>query len=156
MATPKRKLDDRHLRLLYKGGRCAVCGLSIQAVERRFMTSKCTFEFNHIDPSQKSPSYEKLMKRVPSTAQFDELDKCNLLCRVCHGVWTNQRLKGTITLPIVTPNGRVESHSIPFHGILELRRGSHISTHSATHPAISMPTVINSERVRVAFCSGLS
>src|SRR4051812_25410231 len=90
-SKPVRKVDDRHLRLEYLGGRCVICHRCIKAVERRYLTSKGTFEFNHIDPSQKSPIYEKLIRRVISAAQLDELDKCNLLCRVCHGIWTNQR-----------------------------------------------------------------
>jgi hypothetical protein len=80
--------------LEYLGGRCVICRHSIAAVERRFLTSRGAYEFNHIDPSQKSPIYEKLIRRVISAAQLDELDKCNLLCRICHGIWTNQRLNG--------------------------------------------------------------
>jgi hypothetical protein len=116
-------MDDRHLRLHYKGGRCEVCGRSVKAVERRFMTSKGTFDFNHIDPKQKSPSYKALMKRVLSKEQLDELDKCNLLCRICHGVWTNQQLSGDVTVTLQLPDGRTVLRKFPFHGMMEINNG---------------------------------
>jgi hypothetical protein len=121
-SKPSRKVDDRYLRLEYMGGRCAVCRRSIAAVERRFLTSKGTFEFNHVDPARKSPIYEKLIRRVLSAAQLHELDKCNLLCRICHGVWTNQRLRARGRITLTLPDGRVVKKSIRWHGLMEIRK----------------------------------
>jgi hypothetical protein len=120
---PVRKVDDRHLRLEYMGGRCAICRRGIKAVERRYLTSKGAFEFNHIDPSRKSPIYVKLIRRMISAAQLDELDKCNLLCRICHGIWTNQRLKGKSQVTIALPDGRVVKKRLRHHGLIEFQNG---------------------------------
>ncbi len=58
MRTRRKSADDRHLRLEYMGGRCAIFRRSINAVECRYLTSKGTFDFNHIDLNQKSrPRY---------------------------------------------------------------------------------------------------
>jgi hypothetical protein len=119
---PVGEVDDRHLRLDYMGGRCSICRRSIKAVEHRYLTSKGTFEFNHIDPIQKSPIYKKLIRRAISSDQLDELDKCNLLCRVCHGAWHNQRLRGKSTFTITLPDGRVVKKRVPFHGLIEFHK----------------------------------
>ncbi len=120
---PVKRIDDRHLRLEYKGGRCVICGLTIKVTERRFFTSKGTFEFNHIDPSQKAPDYSKLIRRVVSTTQLDELDKCNLLCRLCHGVWTNQRLTGSLSFTHTLPDGRTVTKDFLNHRMIESYKG---------------------------------
>ena len=116
------KIDDRHLRLAYKGGRCAICRRSVATVERRYLTSKGAFEFNHVDPDQKSPIYEKLIRRVISAEQLDELDKCNLLCRFCHGIWTNQQVRGKALLTIALPDGRTVKRLIRHHGLIEFAK----------------------------------
>ena len=105
------------------GGRCAICRRSIKAVERQYLTSKGAFEFNHIDPAQKSAIYEKLIRRVVSTEQFDELDNCNLLCRMCHAVWTNQRIRGKVRVTFPLPDGRVISKKFAHHGLMEIKTG---------------------------------
>jgi hypothetical protein len=105
------------------GGRCIICRRSIKAVEKRYLTSKGAFEFNHIDPAQKSAIYEKLIRRVVSTEQFDELDKCNLLCRMCHAVWTNQRFRGVMRLSLTLPDGRVVTRKFGYHGMVEIKEG---------------------------------
>lgn len=60
----------------YKGGKCEKCDYD-----------KCIecLEFHHLDPSEKDFTISKMR-----TYSFDEkikkeLDKCNLLCRNCHG-----------------------------------------------------------------------
>jgi hypothetical protein len=123
VATLGKKVDDRHIRLEYMGGRYAICRRSIKSVEKRYLTSKSAFEFNHIDPAQKSAIYEKMIRRVVSTEQFDELDKCNLLCRMCHAVWTNQRLKGEAQLTLQLPDGRIIKKKFGHHGMLEIKNG---------------------------------
>ena len=154
-SKPVRKVDDRHLRLEYMGGRCVICRRSIKAVERRYLTSKGTFEFNHIDPSQKSPIYEKLIRRVISAAQLDELDKCNLLCRICHGIWTNQRLKGKLQITIALPDGRVVKKRFCHHGLMEFKNGKpkvHLFADEPCHLEVYGYSLGSSKRVyRVGF-----
>jgi hypothetical protein len=104
-------------------GRCTICRRSLKTVEKRYLTSKGVFEFNHIDPAQKSAIYEKLIRRVVSTEQFDELDKCNLLCRICHGVWTNQRLEGKALLTLELNDGRIIKKKFGMHGMVEIKNG---------------------------------
>ncbi|HEX3147690.1 MAG TPA: HNH endonuclease [Gemmataceae bacterium] len=70
----------------YKGNQCAHCGLGVQEILDRFGTFACVFEFNHIDPIKKHPDYDNVIRRVISTEQLDEVDKCVLLCRNCHGI----------------------------------------------------------------------
>jgi hypothetical protein len=113
-------IDDRHLRLEYMGGRCIICHKTIEETERRLFTSKGAFQFNHIDPSKKSPIYENLIRRVISQEQLDELDKCNLLCGFCHPIWTNQRLTGEINITRTLPNGRVVEMRSSFHAFAEM------------------------------------
>jgi hypothetical protein len=116
MTRPRKadtKVDDRRLRLEYMGGRCTICRRSIKAVERRYLTSKSAFEFNHIDPAHKSAIYEKLIRRVVTSEQFDELDKCNLLCRMCHAVWTSQRFSGKLRITLTFLNGRTITNLRP-------------------------------------------
>ena len=59
----------------YKGGECVKCGYN-----------KClmSLDFHHIDPSTKSPDWKKMRHR-PLRKIKDELDKCILVCRNCHG-----------------------------------------------------------------------
>jgi hypothetical protein len=123
MAVASKEVDDRHLRLEYMGDRCIICRRSCKGVEKRFGTSKGAFEFNHIDPAQKSVIYEKLIRRIVSTEQFDELDKCNLLCRICHAVWTNQRFRGEMRLCLTLPDGRVITRKFRHHGMVEIKDG---------------------------------
>ena len=120
---PVKLIDDRYLRLEYKGGRCVICGQTVKATERRFFTSKGAFEFNHIDPGQKHPDYSNLIRRVVSATQLDELDKCNLLCRGCHGAWTNQRLTGSLSITQTLPDGRTVTKDFLRHGLIEMKRG---------------------------------
>jgi hypothetical protein len=147
---PIRKVDDRHLRLEYMGGRCAICHRSLAAVERRFLTSKGAFEFNHVDPARKSPIYEKLIRRVISAAQLDELDKCNLLCRLCHGIWTNQRLRGNLRITVALPNGRIVKKLIRHHGLIEFVKPQpkiHLFPDEPCHLDVYMHSLGGSRRV---------
>lgn len=63
----------------YLGGKCVDCGL-----ERR---EGCVYDFHHRDPAQKEYNLGDLIK-ARSARQLDEikpeLDKCDLLCAVCH------------------------------------------------------------------------
>lgn len=59
----------------YKGGKCEVCGYD-----------KClgSMDFHHKDPSLKDPKW-KQMRTWKFDRLKDELDKCMLVCRNCHG-----------------------------------------------------------------------
>ena len=70
----------------YKGGKCTVCGMSVSEMVNRFGTFNRMFELHHIDPGKKANNYNNLIKQKLSAKQLDELDKCILLCRNCHGL----------------------------------------------------------------------
>lgn len=59
----------------YKGGKCVKCGYD-----------KClaSLDFHHEDPTQKDPNWRK-MRSWKFEKIKDELDKCILVCRNCHG-----------------------------------------------------------------------
>jgi hypothetical protein len=118
---PAKQVDDRRLRLEYMGGRCVICRRSVDEAEREYLNSKGIFEFNHIDPAKKAPNYDNLIRRVLSAPQLDELDKCNLLCGVCHGAWTNQRMTGKMSLTQTLPDGRQVTSSFRHHGLLKMK-----------------------------------
>lgn len=67
----QRKKDAVH----YKGGKCKDCG---------YCKNYGSLEFHHLDPKTKDFEWVKLRlkgwKRIT-----EELDKCDLLCRNCHG-----------------------------------------------------------------------
>jgi hypothetical protein len=84
----------------YKGGRCAHCGLSVQEMMDRFGDFQRLFEFNHVDPSKKRADYRNLIRRIISTERLDELDKCVLLCRICHGIVHQQNVKAEIVVSV--------------------------------------------------------
>jgi hypothetical protein len=84
----------------YKGDRCAHCGLSVQEMMDRFGDFQRLFEFNHVDPSKKRADYRNLIRRVISTEQLDELDKCVLLCRNCHAIVHQQNITAEVVLSV--------------------------------------------------------
>lgn len=89
----------REILLQYKGNRCRACGLGVAEMVQQYGTFKRLFEFNHVDPSQKHPQYDNLIRRrVISTEQLDELDKCVLLCDRCHDILHAQDAHGTLNL----------------------------------------------------------
>lgn len=92
----------REIQLAYKGNCCAVCGLTVDEMVQRYGTFKRMTEFHHIDPYKKAPNYPSLIQRKISSEQLDELDKCALLCRQCHGIIHAQNMtcKLKITLSI--------------------------------------------------------
>ena len=65
--------DKKQQMVFYKGGRCEICGYN-----------KCTaaLEFHHLDP--RSKKFMLVNHRGPYDDVETELDKCVLLCGVCH------------------------------------------------------------------------
>lgn len=59
----------------YKGGKCELCGYN-----------KCiaSLDFHHKDPSQKDPKWTNMRRWNPERVK-KEVDKCQLVCRNCHG-----------------------------------------------------------------------
>ena len=92
MATNRLQLYE------YAGGKCPFCGREVQDCLKRFNTASGQFEFHHVDPKRKHPDYDNLIRRNLSSEQLDEIDKCVLLCRTCHGLFHAQNLtaKGVI------------------------------------------------------------
>jgi len=84
----------------YRGDRCARCGLSVQEMVERYGSFHRLFEFHHVDPSDKHPHYRNLIRRSISTEKLDELDKCILLCRQCHGLVHSQFGRAKLALTV--------------------------------------------------------
>lgn len=84
----------------YKGNRCAHCGLAVLEMVERYGTVDRMFEFNHVDLAGKTPNYTTLIRRILSTEQLDEVDKCILLCRQCHGILHAQGLAGRVEFTV--------------------------------------------------------
>lgn len=59
----------------YMGGKCSHCGYN-----------KCirALEFHHLDPSKKSPTYNKRFRSWGFEKQKKELENCILVCSNCH------------------------------------------------------------------------
>lgn len=75
-AVSKRRRNLKQLAVDYKGGKCSVCGYD--------RCNSC-LDFHHIDPREKDfgISSKGLTRNWDAIKQ--ELDKCVLLCRNCHG-----------------------------------------------------------------------
>lgn len=82
----------------YAGGKCPFCGRGVADSLSRYGTVDRQFEFNHINPARKHPDYDNLIRRNLSTEQLDEIDKCVLLCRCCHGLYHAQNISAKAVL----------------------------------------------------------
>lgn len=91
---------DRVQLYKYKGNRCSGCGLSVEEMVKRYGTFDRMFELHHVDPSTKHSSYTNLMKKILSREQIDEVDKCTLLCKDCHGIIHAQKITARIELSV--------------------------------------------------------
>lgn len=66
----------------------------------RWGTFNTMFEFNHVDPTKKHPEYDNLIRREISSDQLDEVDKCVLLCVLCHKILHAQNISGSLHLTV--------------------------------------------------------
>lgn len=82
----------------YRGNQCSHCGKSVEEMVTRYGTFNRMFEFHHMDPSEKHPQYSALMNKTLSAEQIEEVDKCVLLCRECHGIIHAQNIDGFIEI----------------------------------------------------------
>lgn len=89
-------MSSREQLYKYKGNRCAHCGMKVSDMVARYGTFNRMFELHHIDPKEKSSTYNNLIKNNISINQIEEVDKCVLLCRVCHGIVHAQDLVSTL------------------------------------------------------------
>lgn len=73
--TIKRFRQNKKDAVEYKGGKCNRCGYN-----------KCigSLDFHHSSPKQKDPNWKR-MRTWPLDKIKKELDKCELVCRNCHG-----------------------------------------------------------------------
>lgn len=72
-----KKRAIKHQLILYKGGKCELCGYN-----------KCegALQFHHIDAKDKefTISHINLNQEIDMQKLFQEIDKCQLLCANCH------------------------------------------------------------------------
>jgi hypothetical protein len=75
IASIKRQQQNKINAVIYKGGKCTICGYD-----------KCmnSLDFHHLDPEQKEFSISNHKNKSLENIK-DELDKCILVCRNCHG-----------------------------------------------------------------------
>ena len=104
----------------YKGDRCAHCHLTVQEMVDRYGTVDRMFEFNHVHPAEKHPDYTHLIRRVLSSEQLDEIDKCVLLCRQCHGILHAQGIAGRVEFT-VNIAGQMASQTLNGQLIVDLK-----------------------------------
>ena len=73
--SQKRRDEFKRWSVEYKGGQCKYCGYN-----------KClaSLDFHHTDPSKKEYIISSQWKK-PKEIVKQELDKCDLVCKNCHG-----------------------------------------------------------------------
>lgn len=91
-------MSDKPQLYRYKGNRCTSCGMSVQEIVERYGTFHRMFEFHHINPEKKAKNYKNIIRQNISSGQLEELDKCVLLCRQCHGIIHAQNIKAKLDL----------------------------------------------------------
>lgn len=64
----------------YKGNKCIQCGLEYNG------KNAVGFDFHHINPEEKSFGVGFAMQNRSWERTLEEVDKCVLMCRVCHSV----------------------------------------------------------------------
>ena len=87
---------DRIQLYAYLGDRCGNCGVSVAEMLARWDTVNRLFDFHHVDPAAKAPNYSNLIRRKISAKVLDEVDKCVLLCTLCHSILHAQAITGTL------------------------------------------------------------
>lgn len=74
--TKERRIRARKIAIEYLGGSCKECA---------YNEFECALEFHHINPNTKDAT---IAKKLSQTINIDnvkaELDKCVLLCAICH------------------------------------------------------------------------
>lgn len=57
------------------GGKCMLCGL---------VDDPIAYDFHHVNPSEKKISIASALRRSITKETWEEVDKCVLLCAICH------------------------------------------------------------------------
>lgn len=99
---------DRLQLYQYRGNCCAQCGVTVQEMIDRFGGFERLFELHHVDPLKKAKNYKNLIRRAISTEQLDEVDKCVLLCTICHGAIHQQDCSVEVLVRVTAGNRRIE------------------------------------------------
>lgn len=96
----------------YKGNMCTSCGKSVQEMLERYGTFCRLFDLHHVEPSKKDDNYNNLIRQKLSTKQLDEVDKCVLLCKECHGLIHAQNKKVEGIILSIDYDGKTESQEL--------------------------------------------
>lgn len=72
--------------------------MPVDEMVERYGTFERMLEFHHIDPVTKHKDYNNLIRRNITSEQIEEIDKCVLLCKQCHGIIHAQNIKGTLKI----------------------------------------------------------
>ena len=75
-ATKAQRHRNKQKAVDYKGGKCVRCGWNGHIA---------AFQFHHSDPSRKEFGINSIINRRWSIVK-QELDKCELLCAICHAI----------------------------------------------------------------------
>ena len=118
----KTPMADRQQLYNYKGNKCWKCGLSVAEMVERYGTFNRMFEFNHVEPDKKHPKYDNLIRRKLSREQIDEVDKCVLVCRECHGILHAQGIDGNVEITL-TIDGQSATQVLPGNIIIDKKDG---------------------------------
>ncbi len=93
-------MADRPQLYKYKGDCCVCCRTTVQEMVDRYGPVNRMFEFHHVDPKAKHPRYNRVIQRVLSSEQLDEVDKCVLLCGNCHSILHAQGIAGHVKFTV--------------------------------------------------------
>lgn len=99
----KKSRHDRKKRaIIYKGGKCIFCGYN-----------KCdaSLDFHHVDPKIKEMQFSASLRYSWETIK-QELDKCVLVCKNCHGEIHWGIFKIPEDIEKVNYNNKVENSSV--------------------------------------------
>lgn len=80
----KRWIERKIKAILYKGGKCSVCGVAYNG------TNGAIFDFHHVNPNEKEFDWNKLKLRSWDSIK-EELDKEICVCSNCHRLIHSQR-----------------------------------------------------------------
>lgn len=82
--------------------------MSVEEMVERYGTFERMLEFHHIDPKTKHSNYNNLIRRTITAEQIDEIDKCVLLCKQCHGIIHAQNIEGTLEASLKIDNRTIK------------------------------------------------
>jgi len=117
-------MANKKQQLTYKNNCCKYCGRNVKEMVEEFGSFNRVFEFNHTIPSLKSPIYDNIIRNTISTEQLDELDKCILLCKICHGILHSQNISIKLILNVEVGDKKV-TQELMGQGILN-RKEKHL------------------------------